>query len=681
MAGVAQITPEVRAIQVPAPLRELPAWLIWRYETYEGDKKPRKVPFYHSGTRRSGQQGSPEDREKLTTFTTARDAAARRGFDGVGFAPLADWGITALDFDNCVGPDGGIPAEIERIAGRTYAEYSPSGKGIRAFVRGNLGNHKAPTTSGAYGAETFASNGFVTVTGDMLPGVDLLGHEDTIAEADAHVVGLCQQRFGASSERQASDDFTAGFEPVLNLSEDEIIAALEALDPDMDREPWVRTGMGVHHETQGEGFDLWDEWSSGGAKYPGEEALRQQWDSFERRKAPGRKQVTMASVLAMVRDTKVSERRVATVGQAQAKAETLAADLRPPVGAATPTDFTGKFPVVSAASIMAQKPVDWLVKHIVPAADLGVLFGASGSGKSFVSLDLAFCIALGRPWRGHKARQGPVIIITAEGGGSYGKRIKAYCQHHGLDAASTPIGIINAAPNILEAGDIGELAASIKAMGGAALLIVDTLAQVTPGANENTSEDMGRALANAMVLRRTTGAMVLLIHHAGKDLSRGSRGWSGIKGALDVEIEVSRDEASDSREIRLTKMKDEEDGLRFAFKLETIVLGMDEDGDEYRSCVAVESELRPKALADSTLRGAGIKARGIWQMAIIEAAGLVTASNMLLEDLVSAALPLAATAEGDEGRTRQSLRRAVKVLAKEQDGPLGLVGQRVVFYQ
>jgi RecA-family ATPase len=133
---------------------------------------------------------------------------------------------------------------------------------------------------------------------------------------------------------------------------------------------------------------------------------------------------------------------------------------------------------------------------------------------------MAGSIARGVDWRGRRVRKGRVIVIAAEGGGGYGKRIKAYCQHHQIEMRDLDIGVITAAPNFLEAEDISEVVASIVAAGGASLLIVDTFAQVTPGANENAGEDMGLALKNARGLREATGAMCLLIHHAGKDAAR-----------------------------------------------------------------------------------------------------------------------------------------------------------------
>ncbi len=126
----------------------------------------------------------------------------------------------------------------------------------------------------------------------------------------------------------------------------------------------------------------------------------------------------------------------------------------------------------------------------------------------------------------------------------------------------------------MQKDDIGEIAATVKNAGGFDLVIVDTFAQVTPGANENAGEDMGLALTNAKVLRDVSGAMVLLVHHSGKDATRGARGWSGIKAAMDAEIEVVKHDTGE-REIRLTKMKDGDDGLRWGVKLEIVLTGKD----------------------------------------------------------------------------------------------------------
>jgi hypothetical protein len=266
------------------------------------------VPHYTNGGRRRGKQGSPEDRAALTTFAAARDAAARRGFNGVGFAPQKEFGIVATDFDNCIDADGHIHPEVLAIVYGTYAEYSPSGKGVRAFFRGNLGDHKSPTTPTQYGFETFSEKGFVTVTGNILPFVDLLGLEDTVADVPEVLLELCAARWGAEPAAQDpgdENDPLATLKPRLNLTIEQMQDLLDWLDPDMGRDQWIRVGMALHHETQGDdtGFALWNEWSSGGGKYQSEEDLRTQWDSFGRPR-PGRRQVTMASVIKMANEAR-----------------------------------------------------------------------------------------------------------------------------------------------------------------------------------------------------------------------------------------------------------------------------------------------------------------------------------------------------------------------------------------
>jgi putative DNA primase/helicase len=122
------------------------AWLVWRFEPNENPGgKPRKVPYYIAGGRRQGVQGSPEDRARLVTFDAARVAAARQGMDGVGYALLPGCGVVALDFDRCV-TDGALHPKVRALLADTYAEYSPSGEGVRAFFAGELGNDKDPAT-------------------------------------------------------------------------------------------------------------------------------------------------------------------------------------------------------------------------------------------------------------------------------------------------------------------------------------------------------------------------------------------------------------------------------------------------------------------------------------------------------------------------------------------------------
>ena len=676
--NVQPISAQHRRLEAPTVLRDLQGWLCWRYEQFPDEPKPRKVPYYADGGKRYGANGGPHDRAKMVKFAAARDAAARLNMDGVGLALMPEFGITATDFDNCVDANGNVPPEVAEIASRTYTEYSPSGAGVRAFSVGSFGNNKAPTTDSDYGFETFTTKGFVTFTGNVLPVCELMGEEDTVSDSPVvHniIQDLCDRRFGSrNTSHDIGDDFMAGYEPRLGLSQPTMQRILSFLSADMGREDWIKVGMALHHECEGDdtGFDLWDEWSQDGASYPGTEGLRTQWDSFDRRVGPGQKQLTMASVIHMAKKHGYVHTRQDSAESVMAKVEAITAEL--PLR--TERSRFGTLPIYDLSLI---PPGDWLIKGIVPDADLAILFGASGSGKTFVALDMAFAIARGVMWRGRRVKQGRVVIIAAEGAGGLGKRAKAYAKHHGIDLNSVDLHVIPAAPNFLHEDDIAEVLASIKALGDVAMVVVDTLAQVTPGANENGAEDMGRALANLRLIRETVGAVVMAVHHAGKDASKGSRGWSGIKAAADVQIEVLRHD-NNQREIHLEKMKDGEDGLRFGFALEVVTLGFDSDGDEITSCVAVEADVPVVQVEERESRNVvryGANERHVLEVIESEYADQTDASEALFVARCSELLP-----PPDPGKRDQRMfmmRRAVQSLAKRKDGPLALQHGRVIF--
>jgi hypothetical protein len=689
MPNVATIAPQHRSIEVPDELQALPGWLVWRYEQHPGEPKPRKVPYYVDGGRRYGVQGSPQDRGKLTTFAMARDEAMKRGFDGIGLALMPDWGVTALDFDKCVGPNGVMPHEIVEIIGDTYSEYSPSGEGVRAFVRGDLGNHKSHAEGDRYGFETFNTNGFVTITGRHTPYCEIMGLENTIAPASDHVIELAGRRFVRSSSVSADDpaDFMIGHEPKLGLTVDRMQELLGALDADMGREDWIKVGMALHHECEGDdtGFELWDEWSTEGSTYPGTEGLRGQWESFDRRAGNGHRQVTMETVLKMVKQaggsTTVNPSKATTADDLR-RVVAKSADIYPvSTTGGTPPEYTGKFPMYHAAEVAARPPGKWWIKGLIPEAKIGAIFGASGSGKSFCVIDLMAHLSLGWDWRGMKGRKGNVLYVAAEGGTGIGKRIKAWCQHHNVPETALDITILLVAPNIMLRDDIEELVVAIKAAGGFAHIVLDTYAQVTPGANENTAEDMGLALSHCAAIGDATDAQMHLVHHAGKDASKGARGWSGINAALDYSIEVTRDPDTNYREMRVSKMKDGEDGMRYAFKLDVMVVGMDDDGDEITSCVAVEADLAKGGAED--LPRKGVKKLGRVATHILETIETQIdpfVADMAINDFIQlCADGMPAPEIGKRDIRRQDVQRSIKSLTTGADAPILIEHGRIIF--
>ncbi len=163
--------------RIPANLRDKKAWLCYRVTTINPKTgKFNKIPVYpRSGENRNGVQGSIEDLNNLGTYDVALAGLERdKSLAGIGLATLAEFGVVALDVDHCV-IDGLVSPKVLDMICDTYAEYSPSGTGIRAFWFGHANDGKNHTD----GFELFHSKGFVTVTGDQLKDTfyELVGSE------------------------------------------------------------------------------------------------------------------------------------------------------------------------------------------------------------------------------------------------------------------------------------------------------------------------------------------------------------------------------------------------------------------------------------------------------------------------------------------------------------------------
>lgn len=328
-----------------------------------------------------------------------------------------------------------------------------------------------------------------------------------------------------------------------------------------------------------------------------------------------------------------------------------------------------RFRPVTADKFGGRPHPGWHVKRLIPRSGLGVIFGASGAGKSFTALDVACAISRGVEWRGRKVRKGRVIMVVAEGEGGFTLRLQAYSTEYGVPLTELP-AIIAEAPNLIEAPDVIELTKAIIEFGGADMIIVDTLAASFQG-NENAGEDMGKVIAHCKFLQRNTGAFVWLVHHSGKDEAKGSRGWSGLKAAMDVEMSVTC--AGDLRIVKVTKMKDGQEGDEFGFLLKQVILGKDEDGDDITSCViqAVDVPSREE------MRGGRAPPTHPDQVAVMKAIQRLGGGPVSAEAVVGTAVKyFTVKEEGERDRRREMMRKAIKALlatehlfkAEEKDG-------------
>lgn len=259
--------------------------------------------------------------------------------------------------------------------------------------------------------------------------------------------------------------------------------------------------------------------------------------------------------------------------------------------------------LVESWDSIKDEPVEWLVESIVPKKAFVALFAPPASYKSFISLDLAEAIATGRDWMGYKIpKKGAVLYICGEGHGGLGARVKA-CKIQNKSPDGANLYIIRAQLNLRSSPeDFAELLNAINDLIAEIdepleLIILDTLMRMSGGNfNENSSEDMGGFIAQAGKLQEIYECALMVIHHSGKDVTKGLRGHSSLLGAVDTELEIQRQDslinASDASVIgnailTVSKQKDGADSIQIGIEIVLVEIGSSDLGFETTTSLAI----------------------------------------------------------------------------------------------
>jgi len=253
---------------------------------------------------------------------------------------------------------------------------------------------------------------------------------------------------------------------------------------------------------------------------------------------------------------------------------------------AEPLPFTwaSDYPAVTAP--------ETIVAGLLEAGTLVVLFGATNTGKTTFALDLGLRVARGELWRGRRTRKGVVLWLALESAAGLRRRVVAHRLQY--KSGAPLFADVTEAVELLDVHDANAIIATIRAAESdtgekCALVVVDTVARALAGGDENDGRDMGLLIRHCDLIRQETGATVLLIHHSGKDSTRGARGHSSLRAAVDTEIEVIGQ--ANPRQAKVTKQRDLPSGDVFAFDLETVELGCNTDtGETITACVVAHRE-------------------------------------------------------------------------------------------
>ncbi|UGY13778.1 AAA family ATPase [Bradyrhizobium septentrionale] len=241
----------------------------------------------------------------------------------------------------------------------------------------------------------------------------------------------------------------------------------------------------------------------------------------------------------------------------------------------------------------------WVVEDIIPMDEIILIYGDSGSGKSFGTFDLGMAVARGQTFIGRNTEPGLVVYVAAEAGKGFSKRKLAYVIQHELPHKATlPFYLCTKRPDFFGSDDdLVALIAEIEAVAKTynvplVLIILDTLSALAPGMNENASQDVSIVRKRLVALQQRFGAAVILVHH--KPKGGGSpRGHSSLTADFEttIEFEIVADRRTSKggsiHRATVRKQREGKSGIRWEFTLPVISVGRNKWGNEETSCAAV----------------------------------------------------------------------------------------------
>lgn len=514
--------------QLPEELTEARRWICWQYRA-KGDGKATKVPVDPVKLRALSQWESNPAR-----WYSYEDAVAlyqaNPALSGIGLVLGDGLGLIGLDLDDAF-DEGGVAdwaaAHVRDF--NTYTEVSPSGAGLRMFALGKLPDNVPHNVKPR---EIYSSGRWLTITGNVW-------NDAPIASNDGAVDRYIEAMREAKAERPAAAG--SGSAATGNA---ELVAA-------------VLAGTELHDATRNLAFRMVDD---GTAPAKVVEWLRGiMLSSAARTSEPSRWQERFDDIPRLVRDAEA---------KLSAKTEVAAGD--------------PNWGFVSAAEMTANLgPTRWLVQGLVPEDCTLVLYGPSGSLKSFAMLDMGLSITCGLPWQGKPTKRRSVYYLAGEGKQGFAKRIAAWC---GARSVRAPQNFhFRAIPRLQDDAIVDRLLDVIEALSAGndppGLIVIDTLFTALNGGEENSGKDMGTLISAMVRIREKTGAAIAAVHHTGKQGDT-TRGHSSLPSGVDVLIYAKP--GPTPLTVELTNPKQKDDAQHAAILLQATVREISVIGEDGR---------------------------------------------------------------------------------------------------
>jgi len=622
---------------LPKPIRDADRFVRWKIVSNKNGA-PRKTPVSaHGWPVGYNDSAALVDLGEASRLIRA-DSDANLGITLLDGLPLQINGqegwLWVLDFDGFVevgteNADAGVAEFLKRFP--AYAEYSPSGTGLKYYFVGMKSPRKKTKVKFSPSAffekhpkiekyerreiEVFSQNTFIALTGQPLPQsvADLpVLSSARCDELDQYLADWAEKSWkGDPAEvKLVPDMFDVFRDHKLEVASLEVV--LGFIDH-VEEESWSDVSNALARGYGEAGRSHFQKFSKG-EFHPNEYPAYDE-NECDRRFSRSLKELIKrpdgVNIGWLVQKAKGhadwQEVELCYEPSKRIKAEPISQEKWAAVVANWPGGFNDQAPAsgqrnqvesgyqfLAPQDLLKLPPPKWLIKNLVPATGIATLYGPSKSGKTFLVLDLLASIALGRPFFGRRVATSSVTYVCLEGGAGLANRIRAYETYHGVKLPNDTFKVVLDEVSLFKS-DITKFARAVNEFGqDGGIIVIDTLAQASKGADENSSGDMGLIIGSAQKLQKITGGLVLLIHHVGKDVSRGQRGHSSLEGAIDAAIEVRS--PNTGRVWIADKVKDGVRGMTEGFRLEVIELGYDDDGDVITSCVALDDTSRAPVL-------------------------------------------------------------------------------------
>ncbi|MDH2354894.1 AAA family ATPase [Bradyrhizobium sp. SSUT112] len=258
-----------------------------------------------------------------------------------------------------------------------------------------------------------------------------------------------------------------------------------------------------------------------------------------------------------------------------------------------PANDNDRFQVTWFDDVNKSPAKDEIVKGVIGAGEFSLWVAKPGTAKSVLLCDIGCHIAAGLDWHGRKVKQGLTVFFAAERKGLTERRIAAWRKTHGV--TGIPFAVVGGKLDLTTGLiDAKALAAAIKGLEDKSglpcrLIILDTVTRTFGSGDQNSSKDMQRFIQSADELTRATGSHVAAIHHSGWVGDRG-KGAVDLDGAVDVSYGVSVIGKGPAKVFKLecTGANDGDEGDITSFRLDSVELGTDADGNVTTAPVVVQ---------------------------------------------------------------------------------------------